>query len=142
MALADFINSETQEIRPIEQSVYDGWVASGNPKALVWSPYVKPPEKPPSPPTVEEVWQQKLAGRITDPVTGIQIEANEGVRNILTGQLTMTMAALSVGAIQPTTPQDIWDADGAKHTLATSDLIALILRHGAQWQAMFAEFAP
>jgi hypothetical protein len=92
--------------------------------------------------TQAEIWADKLAGTITDPVTGIAINANESTRNVLTGQLTMTLAALSAGAITPATPQDIWDAAGVKHTLTTAELIGLMLRYGAAWQALFAEFAP
>jgi hypothetical protein len=88
------------------------------------------------------IWEERLGGTITDAQTGIAIKANEQVRNLLTGQLVMVSTALSVGAITAATPQDIWDADGVKHTLRTDELIGLILRHGQAWAAMFAEFAP
>lgn len=96
----------------------------------------------PTAPSAEMIWRDKLAGRIVDATTGIEIEANEAVRNLLTGQLVMITTALNLGAITTSTPQDIWDADGVKHTMTTLELISLILRHGAAWQAMFAEFAP
>ncbi len=89
-----------------------------------------------------EIWQQKLDGTITDAQTGITIKANEQVRNLLSGQLVMVATALSVGEITADTPQDIWDADGTKHTLSTAQLIGLLLRHGKAWAAMFSEFAP
>lgn len=96
----------------------------------------------PAAPTAEIIWHDKLAGSIVDISTGIEIEANEAVRNLLTGQLVMVTTALNLGAITINTPQDIWDAFGVKHTMTTLELISLILRHGAAWQAMFAEFAP
>lgn len=140
--MALYKHVSTEEVRDIADDLYAAWVAAGNPKATVWQTYTPPPPPDPLPPTPEEVWAQKLAGTITDPVTGIAIHASEDVRNILTGQLTMTLAALSAGVISTATPQDIWDASGVKHTLTTQDLMGLILRYGAQWQAMFAEFAP
>jgi hypothetical protein len=94
------------------------------------------------PPTPEQIWWDKLAGTISDGPTGIVISASEPTRIILTGQLAMVSVALQVGAITPSTPQDIWDSAGTKHTLPTSDLIALLLRHGQAWAALFAEFAP
>lgn len=135
-------NVSTGEVREIDDALIAAWIDASNPKAESWQAYTPPPPQEPTPPTPSEVWATKLAGRITDPLTGIQIEASEEVRNILTGQLAMTMAALSVGAIQPTTTQQLWDADGTVHTMQTSELIGLMLRHGSQWQTMFAEFAP
>jgi hypothetical protein len=93
-------------------------------------------------PSPEQIWWTKLNGTITDAPTGISIRASEEVRNILTGQLVMVTTAISVGALTHATPQDIWDANGVKHTMPASDLIGLILRHGQAWAAMFAEFAP
>lgn len=93
-------------------------------------------------PSPEVIWWQKLNGTITDATTGIEISASESVRNILTGQLVLVSTALQLGAIQPSTPQDIWDVHGVKHTMPASELTALILRHGIAWAAMFAEFAP
>jgi hypothetical protein len=93
-------------------------------------------------PSPEQIWWTKLNGTITDAPTGISIRASEEVRNILTGQLVMVTTAISVGAMTPATPQDIWDANGVKHTMPASDLIGLILRHGQAWAAMFAEFSP
>lgn len=93
-------------------------------------------------PSPESIWWAKLNGTITDAQTGIEIAASENVRNILTGQLVMVTTAINVGAITASTPQDIWDHHGVKHTMPASDLIGLILRHGQAWAAMFAEFAP
>ncbi len=133
---------------PVEPTIPAGFrqdVTQGTPRgwqlvAGVVSPILA--AIPVIPPTPQQIWRTKLAGRITDSATGIQIEASEAVRNLLTGQLVMVTTALQFGLITAETPQSIWDADSQPHTLTTTALIALILRHGAAWQAMFVEFAP
>lgn len=105
------------------------------------TPYISPIPEPIAP-SQEVIWQNKLAGRIIDEETGIQIEAKESVRNLLTGQLVMITTALSIGKLTTETLQEFWDADGTKHILTVADLIGLILRYGIAWQAMHSEFAP
>lgn len=114
-----------------------GWQLVGNTVVPITKPI--PPAAPKSP---QEIWWEKLSGTITDGPTRIEIAANEATRNLVTGQMVMVTTALNVGAITASTPQDIWDVHGAKHTLPTADLIALILRYGAAWSAMYSEFAP
>jgi len=91
---------------------------------------------------VIEAWQEKLAGRFTDPLTGIEIDMREDVRNLLTGQVVLVTTAINLGAIKPDEQVAIWDADGKKHALPASDLIGLILRYGQAWSEAFDKFAP
>jgi len=91
---------------------------------------------------VLEAWQEKLAGRFTDPLTGIEIDMREDVRNLLTGQVVLVTTAINIGAMKPDEQVAIWDADGKKHALPASDLIGLILRYGQAWSEAFDKFAP
>lgn len=77
MALIDCINSETGEIRPIEQSVFEGWIANNNPKALVWSIYIKPPDAPPVVVVPASVTRKQLLAQLylDHAITYEQIEA-------------------------------------------------------------------
>lgn len=96
----------------------------------------------PPAPSPEMIWLEKLNSNITDAPTGIVISANEATRNLVTGQLLMVTTAINLGQISGSTPQDIWDKNGLKHTMPASELIGLIFRYGVAWSAIHEEFAP
>ena len=98
----------------------------------------------PPPPVVDQaaIWADKLAGRIVDSDTGIPLNASIYARNILTSTLVLLREAEPAGYLTAATPQTIWDADNIERTMTVADLRALLIRYGAAWQALHAEFAP
>jgi len=116
--------------------------ASGNPCEANAAADIAHALANPPPPSAEAVWAQKLAGVIVDPVTSIPLKASIATRDILTATLVFLREAETAGAITESTYQTIWDADNVPHEMTVADLRGLLLRYGAAWQAMHAEFAP
>jgi hypothetical protein len=93
-------------------------------------------------PDIGFVWAEKLAGRITDPVTGISMEARERTRDILGMTLLLLTNAKQQGMLTGSAPYSLWDADGAEHKMTVDEAINYLLRYGLMWSAMYVEFAP
>jgi hypothetical protein len=98
---------------------------------------------PPAPVlTVEQIWNDWLAGYITDPVTGIELKANRQARNDFIGQATLLREALDGGALTGADPVTVWDRSNVPHELTVTNCRALLLRYGIAWQTAFNELAP
>jgi hypothetical protein len=132
-------NNQTGEIRDISDDVYSSWISASNPKAAAWESYEYPVIEP-SPPTDQEIWEEKLAGVIT--VGGIDLKASINSRDTFTGQFTLLSAARQMGYIQGDSIQSIWDANNVEHKFTTDQLLGILLSYGFEWQKMFADYAP
>lgn len=93
-------------------------------------------------PTRQQVYEAQLAAGYLDSATGLKLKTTEYAQGKFTSQVALLNLALSAGACSPTTPQTIWDFAGQPHTLATSDLLALMLRYGVFCTQLFANYAP
>lgn len=88
------------------------------------------------------IWSQKLAGRIKDPVTGIEFLAREKTRDLLSATMVLLTNAKDRGMVQGSTPYSLWDADGKEFAMTVDQAIDVLLRYGLQWSQMYVEFAP
>jgi hypothetical protein len=132
-------NKQTGEVRDISDDLYSSWVNASNEKASVWEAY-EPPVIEPTPPTDQEIWQEKLAGRIN--INGLQLKASVEARDTFCGQFTLLSAAKQMGYIEGNAMQSIWDADNIEHQMTTDQLLGVLLSYGFQWNELFRLYAP
>lgn len=124
--------------------VVDGPLPVPLPPVLAGPDFVRMEETdvPDPQPDPNLVWAEKLSGRITDPVTGIQIEAREKTKDLLTSTVVFLTTAVSRNVLSGTSPYSLWDADGDEHKLTVDEVLDVLLRYGIQWSQMYVEFAP
>lgn len=89
-----------------------------------------------------EIWQAKLDGTITDPVSGVRLKADEHSKSRFTEGLVLLGAGFTAGYITADTPFPIWDADGVSHATTAQEAQGILIRYGLAWAAMWQEFAP
>lgn len=100
-------------------------------------------ENPPAPVlSVQEIWEQKLAGVIVDPVSSIELKASVSAQNRFAGMETLMKSGLDQGQITTATEVTIWDAANQPHVKTVAEARAILFRYGIQWMNMFNEFAP
>lgn len=138
------ITGPIYEVRVASGAIHGYTSPSGTPSEeiaaaeIAWA-IAHPPAFPVSP---EQVWAEKLAGVITVAPMGIAIKADIRTRGLMGDTLNFLREAEIAERVTASTPQRFWDANGVEHSLTVAELRAVILSYGAQWQAMFAEFAP
>lgn len=98
----------------------------------------------PTPLTVEQVWQQKLAGTFTveGPDGPIQLKTSLSAANRFTSMEALLKSGLDQGKIANDTMVEIWDANNVSHPVTVAQARSILFDYGLLWMAMFNEFAP
>jgi hypothetical protein len=93
-------------------------------------------------PTDAEIYAAQQALGYLDATTGLKLKATENAKQQFTSQVTLLQLALSVSAVGPSSPVEIWDYNNAMQTLPLSDFMGLMLRYGLHCQQLFKDYAP
>lgn len=93
-------------------------------------------------PLTPQRWAKELSKGYTDPQTNLTYWLDDQSIFLRGGKLAMLNTALAAGAITPDTEQTIWDKQNQPHVMKTSEYIALILRMGAYYENLYAQYCP
>lgn len=90
----------------------------------------------------EKIWQEKLAGFIADPVTGIQLKADVQSKDLFTSAVVILDTGMRTGVIQKSDPFPIWDFYGVEHAKTAEEALGVLIRYGLMWANMWRIYAP
>lgn len=91
---------------------------------------------------MEKVWQEKLSGFITDPVTGIQLKADVKSKDLFTSAVVILDIGMRTNGVKASDPFAVWDFYGVEHPMTVQDALSLLVRYGLQWAEMWRIYAP
>ena len=91
---------------------------------------------------MEKVWQEKLSGFITDPVTGLKLKADVKSKDLFTSAVVILDTGMRVGAVKASDPFPVWDFYGEEHPMTAQEALAVLVRYGLMWAEMWRVYAP
>lgn len=121
---------------PVEMDAY--MAAVHNPAMAAWS--ANPPEYVRTP-SQEEIWREKLAGVLTDPVTGLSFDASIESRNTIVAYVAQLREKIDLGLITDETPVPVDPKEGIR-MMSCREVRLLFDRYGDAWTAMRFQYQP